>query len=375
MKITHVITGLNDGGAEAALFHLCKANKENEHHVISLMGNGKYGELLRTEGFLVDTLNMPQGKVTLHGLIKLFKLMRIKKPDVVQTWMYHADLVGGVIARLVGIKNINWGVHHSNLTPGDSKKTTIYIARLCSLLSFFIPKNIIFCAEKSAQVHKKIGYCSSKLKVINNGYDLKVFNIVEGAKKSIREEFDLSQDTVLLGMVSRFHPFKDHENLTKSLGLLKKKGYKFKCLLVGANITSENVTLQSWIEESDITNEVILTGSRNDIPTIMNGLDIHLLSSSSEAFPNVINEAMACGVPCITTDVGDAAIIVGATGWVVPIKDPNEFALGIVKAIDERGATFDLWQKRKEAARTRIVDNYSIEVMVKKYNEVWFDKI
>lgn len=371
MKVLHIITGLNDGGAEAALFHLCKANKENEHHVISLMGNGKYGALLRTEGFFVDTLNMPQGKVTLNGLIKLFKLIRIKKPDAVQTWMYHADLVGGVFARLAGIRNVNWGVHHSNLTPGDSKKTTIYIARLCSLLSFFIPKNIIFCAEKSAQVHKKIGYCSSKLKVINNGYDLKIFNVVEDAKKTIREEFNFSQDTVLLGMVSRFHPFKDHENLTKSLGLLKSQGYKFKCLLVGAGITNENETLQSWIEENDIKNEVILAGSRNDIPTIMNSLDIHLLSSSSEAFPNVINEAMACGVPCITTDVGDAAIIVGDTGWVVPIKNPHEFTLSIVKALGERASTFNSWQKRKEAARTRIVDNYSIEVMVEKYNNVW----
>lgn len=371
MKVIHIITGLNDGGAEAVLFRLCKANKENKHHVISLMGNGKYGSQLKAEGVHVDVLNMPQGKVSFKGVVKLFKIIRRTKPDAIQTWMYHADLIGGIVARLAGVKNISWGVHHSDLTPGDSKKTTIYIAKLCGYLSSIIPANIICCAHKSARVHEQVGYCKEKIQVIHNGYDLEIFNVKEIANKMIRDEFDLPQNLTLLGMVSRFHPFKDHENLTKALGVLKKRGYKFKCLLVGGNMTNENIILESWIEESNIRNEVILVGSRSDIPNIMNGLDIHLLSSSSEAFPNVLNEAMACAVPCITTDVGDAAVIVGDTGWVVETKNPDDFATSIIKAIDEMFAAPYLWNKRKIAARTRIVENYSIEVMVKKYNNVW----
>lgn len=372
MKILHIITGLNNGGAEAALFRLCKSNKDNKHHVISLMDDGTYGSQLKEEGIKVDVLNMQQGKVSLKGLVKLFKIIRLVKPDAIQTWMYHADLIGGVIARLAGVGNINWGIHHSNLTKGDAKNSTIYIARVLSVLSYFIPRSIICCAEKSADVHSELGYCKSKLTIIYNGYDLDTFNVNSEARELVRREFNVNNNMLLLGMVSRFHPFKDHKTLVDALGILKESNINFKCILVGQGMTEENQDLNTWFNESNVSNNMILAGTRNDIPKIMNALDLHILSSSSEAFPNVLNEAMACGTPCVTTDVGDAAFIVGDYGWVSPSKKPHKLAEGVLAAIDIKENFPDKWQNIKKQARSRIKDNFTIETMVQKYNKVWF---
>ncbi|KWU02526.1 glycosyl transferase family 1 [Vibrio toranzoniae] len=374
-KILHVITGLGDGGAEATLVRLCLADKKNEHIVISLMDSGKYGQYLKDNYVTVEVLNMPKGKVTLKGIIKLYKDIKRIAPDVVQTWMYHADLIGGVTARILGIKNINWGVHHSDLTPANSKKSTIFIAKICSYLSYFIPKNIIFCADSAARVHRKIGYSKRKIKIIYNGYDIKLFDRNNNYSASVKKEFHISEGTILLGMVSRFHPFKDHENLIKALGFLKRKGYSFKCILAGAGMLPGNKSLENWIRCSNVEDEVLLIGSRNDIPRIMNGIDIHLLSSSSEAFPNVLNEAMACGTPCVTTNVGDAAVIVGKTGWVTNAMDPINFSKLIEEAIDEMTLNSKLWEKRCLASRVRIIENYTVQLMKEKYVSVWLDEL
>lgn len=371
MNITHIITGLNDGGAEAALARLCIADKDNQFVVISLMGPGKYGTLLNEAGVKVECLNMPAGKATISGIVKLYKLLKKYKPDIVQTWMYHADFIGGVVARLAGVKDIFWGVHHSNLTPEHSKKSTIYIAKACSCLSYFIPKKIICCANKSAAVHSEVGYCKSKLHVIYNGYDLELFTMNQQDESQIKTEFRIDTSTVLLGMVSRFHPFKDHENLINALGLVKKSNYIFKCILVGGGISDRNKALVEWIESNGLEAEVILVGSRNDIPKIMNGIDIHILSSSSEAFPNVLSEAMACGTPCVTTDVGDAAHIVGDTGWVAKPQNSQDLASKIVEAINMKAHSKDAWEARQLKARERIENNFKIETMVSKYNEIW----
>lgn len=374
MEVIHIITGLNDGGAEASLVRLCIADKKNKHRVISLMGFGKYGPVLRDNNITVDTLNMQQGKFTFRGFYKLYKILKECKPSAVQTWMYHADLIGGVAARFVGIKNISWGIHHSNLTPGDCKKSTIYIAKLCGYLSSFIPKNIICCADASAKVHSNIGYCQSKLKVIYNGYELDLFNDKKIKVSHIKSEFNIPDSIILLGMVGRFHPFKDHENLIQALGLLKAQSYDFKCLLVGQGITSDNKNLVNWLISNNVKDDVILAGARDDIPDIMNAIDIHLLSSSSEAFPNVLNEAMACGTPCVSTDVGDASLIIGSTGWVVSPKDSEELAKGIILALTVKDSDLNDWDLRKKQSRARVERNFSIASMVKKYDKIWRDE-
>ena len=143
MKVLHVITGLNDGGAEAVLYHLCTHDRSYNYTVVSLMDEGKYGPLLENYNLDVHYLNMPAGKITFSGLYQLFKLINKLKPDVVQTWMYHADLIGGVVARLAGASNVVWGLHHTVLVKKESKRSTILVAKINALLSKFIPKKIL----------------------------------------------------------------------------------------------------------------------------------------------------------------------------------------------------------------------------------------
>lgn len=372
-KITHIITGLNNGGAEAVLFRLCVNDLDNQHIVISLMDLGKYGPLLLDKGIDVHCLNMPQGKVTLKGLIKLYKLLKKLKPDVVQTWMYHADLIGGVVARLVGIKNIYWNIRHSTLEKGLSSKSTIYVAKCCAIFSHFIPKSIICCASNAVLVHAELGYSKKKMNVIGNGYELDQLFINEELGNAVKEEFSLFNVPVILGMVGRYDPQKDHLNLLNSLSILKKKGVNFKCLLVGKDLNNRNSVLNSQINELCLTDSIVLLDQRSDIPSVMNALDIHILSSSfGEAFPNVLAEAMACGTPCVTTDVGDAALIVGGTGWVVPPRKSEELAASIQLAINE-GFDTVAWQTQKLEARQRVVEKFSIENMIDSYKAVWLN--
>ncbi|WNK20129.1 glycosyltransferase [Halomonas piscis] len=369
--VFHVITGLNNGGAEAVLYRLVTNDESNHHTVISLMDMGKYGPMLEEKGVGLVCLNMPKGKVTVSGLINLFLTLRKYKPDVVQTWMYHADLIGGAVARLAGVKCVFWNIRHTDLMPGESSKKTIFIARICAFLSSFVPFKILCCAEKSVKVHSGLGYKKEKMLVVGNGYQLDKFDCNVGERLRLRNEISLT-DGFVLGMVGRFDPQKDHRNLVNALGLLKKRGVDFKCLLVGPGMDYENVKMLELISHNNLQEEVLLLGQRSDIPALMNVLDIHVLSSSfGEAFPNVVAEAMACGTPCVTTDVGDAALIVGETGWVVPAKKTEKLADAIEQGFLECQQRPLDWKDRKISCRERIEDNFSIEKMVEKYNAAW----
>lgn len=372
MKVIHIITGLSDGGAEAVLYRLCHHDKENRHIVISLMDKGKYGSLLDDIGVQVYCLDMPAGKIRILALIKLYKLIHQLKPDVVQTWMYHADLIGGVIARFAGIKNIIWGVHHTALVKGESKRSTILIAKLNALISSFIPRRIIYCAEKSRQVQESIGFKHEIGQVIPNGYNINDFKPNPNAKMTFRQEIDLSNNKFLIGHVGRYHPFKDYPTLVNAIGLLTKQKGALKVAIVGTDLTTNNIQLNQLIKDNRCSEHITLLGRRNDITVVMNGFDLFVISSVSEAFPNVLNEAMACGTPCVTTDVGDSRVIVGDTGWVVPPKDTHALANAILAAIEEKQNNPQAWQARKQACRERIVSNFSIEKMVEGYHQVWF---
>src|SRR5690554_3638596 len=371
MQVTHIITGLNNGGAEAVLYRLCTNDTGATHTVISLMDMGKYGSMLEKAGITVHCLNMPQGKVTLSGLRKLYTLLKKGKPDAVQTWMYHADLIGGVIAKLAGVKKVFWNIRHSTLEAGKSKRSTIIIAKLCARLSKRVPTGIVCCADEALAVHTAIGYDKSKMTVIYNGYRLDQFNINTEAGSAVKQELDIAHVSFVLGLVGRFNPQKDHVNLLNALALLKEKHKDFACLLVGAGINPDNTELYEQIKSLGLLEHVHLLDQRSDIPAVMNALDVHVLSSTTEGFPNVVAEAMACGTPCVTTDVGDAGLIVGDTGWVVPPRNAEALADAIEQALLEKKNKPEDWQQRKQASRARIEENFSVEKMVEKYHRVW----
>lgn len=366
-QIFHIITGLHDGGAEAVVSRLCLHDAANRHHVVSLMDGGKYGPLLQQRGIAVTCLNMPQGRVTPSGVGRLWHLLRRARPEVVQTWLYHGDLIGGVVAKLAGVRRVFWGIRHGALDPNFTKGTTLWAARLCAWLSGWVPTKIVCCAQRALETHQELGYQASKLLVIPNGYDVRRFCSDTEARDRLRADWAMNE-MVVVGMVGRFDPLKDHENLLNALSFVKQTGRRFRCVLVGRGCEASNQELSEWITKYSLNEEMILLGQRTDIPAVMNALDVHVLSSRTEAFPNVLAEAMACGTPCVTTDVGDAALIVGETGWVVPPSDSGALAKAIQEALDE---PLTERQTRGQAARERIVANFSLERMVEAYHKVW----
>ena len=365
MKILHIITGLGDGGAELTLYKICKYDTSNTHIVISLKDKGKYFSLLKNLGIEVITLNM--NFYSVYKVLSLIKKINYFKPDIVQTWLVHADFLGGIASRLAGFKNIIWNIRYSNIEATGLKFSTIFIIKILSWLSYIIPSSIIIVSKRAKKLYEKKGFDNKKLKYIPNGFDLSTFKI----KKNKKNYFNNKKRIPMIGNVARYDPQKDHSNLLKALSIIRSKNINFSCILVGSNVDSNNFDLLTKIKKLNLSSHIKLLGRSDNISQVMNHLDLHILSSSyGEGFPNVIAEAMACGTPCVTTDVGDSALIVGKTGWIVPPKNPNKLSKAIEKALSEIGSKN--WDKRCIKSRIKIKEKFSINKMLKSYNNIWF---
>ena len=371
MKIVHIISGLGNGGAEGVLYRLVTHDIKNEHIVISMTDSGKYGPLLLDKGFTVFCLNMQSGKIALKPIYMLYKYLKDINPDIVQTWMYHADLIGGIIARAAGIKNIFWNLRHSNFDINHTKSSTIKIAKVNAKLSNIIPKKIISCAQGAIKAHTDLGYNRDKIVVIENGYDLDTFKVDNNSCSLIRKELRIGGNPII-GMVGRYDPQKNHKGLIEALGIVKERGYTFDFVLVGRDLNNENKALLEQIKKLNLYGLTHLLDQRSDIPSIMNALDLHVLSSSyGEGFPNVIAEAMACGTPCIATDIGDSNIIIDKYGIIIKPNDVDALVMSIIEMIDIMNSKQSEWNRLKSNGVNHIKINFSIQSMVSKYNIIW----
>jgi len=369
VKIIHIITGLGVGGAEHTLYKLCKYDIDNKHIVISLSGSEKYFYLLRKLGISVYLLNLKF--YSINKFFLLIKILRYLKPDIVQTWLVHADLIGGIAARLSGIKNIIWNIRHSDLEIKKTKLSTVlFIIAASKIFYLFIPQFIIVVFKNSKKIYKIKNYNKNKLKYIPNGYDLSILKPSKFQKKIFRKRIKIEKSTILIGNVSRYDPKKNHLILLNALSLIRSKNINFFCVLVGSKITQNNIELISLIKKLKLSKYVRLLGETDNIAEIMNGLDIYVQSSTyGEGFPNVVAEAMSCGVPCVVTDVGDSSFIVGKTGWIVPPNNVSKLANTILRAFNEKSSR--KWSVRCDKARSRIKEKFSIMRMTKSYNKIW----
>jgi glycosyltransferase involved in cell wall biosynthesis len=368
--VLHVITSLDTGGAEMMLKRLIQAHRdkaEYRHTVIVLKNMGEVGQQLQDLGIQVQALGMRSLREVPRVVWQLMNRIRAARPDVVQTWMYHADLLGGLAARLAGNRHVIWGVRCTAI-PQRGLSATQMIVLFCSRLSRFIPSVIVCCAESARIVHIEKGYDRTKMVVISNGYDLRTFNRDRVLRRRARAVFGFEEDDIVVGTVGRFDPLKDYKNFVRSAAVLASDVERVKFLMVGRDLVNGNQLLRAWVAESGLTHKFVLAGERRDIPECLTAMDVFCLSSIAEGFPNAVCEAMAMNVPCVVTDVGDAAEIVGDTGIVVAPGNPTALAAGLrtmlSKGASERSGLAAL-------ARRRIEERYSIEIVSARFETMY----
>ena len=365
IKIAHIITGLNVGGAEMMLLNMLKLynGKKYAPLVISLTGPGVLLNEIKTMNVSLECFDFKKNNVVME-FIKLIYFLRFQKVEVIQTWLYHADFFGGIAGKLLGMPVV-WGIHNSYLDK-KGKKTTGWIRRLNAYMSAYIPKKMVSCSGFAADLHRGLGY-KDVFTIIPNGFDVKKYYPDKDKRMAFRYKYNL-ENTIVLGFVARYDPLKDFENFISALGIFIAQCNCIKIVMCGRNVNCANENIMHLIKNKDLGDHIILLGERNDIDVIMNGIDFFVLSSKSEAFPMVLGEAMACGTPCITTDVGDAKDIIGETGVCVPKKDPMLLAQGILAAIHWESK---LYEEKSYMARKRIVEYYSLDKVVNRYFDVY----
>lgn len=370
LRVVHIISGLYLGGAETVLHRLLTAPGQTDWHcVVSLSGEGVFGPRLREAGITVHTLGMSGAAGVLRGLPRLRRLLRELNPDVVQTWMYHADLIGGIVARTAGIKAVSWGIRNSGTDLGKSSRSAQICQTLCAPLSGLVPAVIVACAEQARRGHRRSGYRDDRMVVVPNGYDLSRWQPDAQARRAARASWGVADATPVIGSVARWNPLKDHENLMRAFAASVRVRPDLRCVLIGEGLDTHNSELMGLLTQHQLRDQVILLGRRDDVPALMNGLDVHVLSSRAEGFPNVVAEAMATGVLCAVTDVGDAAVMVGDAGWVAPPRNAAALAGAIDAAVAVLGTQEQA--RRSEAGRRIVEDLYSLQAMVDNYHVVW----
>ena len=370
IKIIHIITGLDAGGAETTLLRLLGKLDRNRFdcEVISLTDTGRLGREIEALEVPVRALGMRGFAPNPFHVLRLARYLRDAEPDVVQTWMYHANLIGGVASILAGNPPMLWSIRQTNVDLKSIKVRTYFVVRLGAWLSRHIPRAIVCNSEAGRRAHVALGYDASKFVLIPNGFDVDVFRPDDDARRAVRKELQLNPEAVLIGHIARFDPQKDHETFARAAGLVLRDHPEVQFLLCGPGVETGNRRLAGWLAEANVSDNCHLLGMRSEIARLTAALDIAASSSFGEGFANAIGEAMACGVPCVVTDAGDSAVIVSETGRVVAPRDPSALAAALSQLIDAGSV------KRAElgrAARQRVADRYSLPQAVRRHEELY----
>jgi glycosyltransferase involved in cell wall biosynthesis len=373
MRIVHVITALGQGGAEAMLEKLVRvarrANPEIEQEVVSLGSLGTVGERLRSQGIRVTPLHVSGPLSLLVGVRRLRARLRGSSEVVVQTWLYHADVVGGLVARAAGVDRVFWNLRQTLVRDHSMKLVTRVMCRLGAWLSGAIPRRIVCCAESARRSHIAAGYRADRCVVIDNGFDTNVMRRSEEGRARLRDALAIGDAEFLIGVVGRLDPAKDHENFLRAAADVAASVPGARFVLVGRGVDADTAILDS-IEAKGLKASTRLLGQQRDVAAVMSALDILVVSSRWEGFPNVLGEAMACETPCVTTDAGDARRIVGDDRFVVPVADPQALARAIMALCQLDGAAR---RTLGRGLRERIARDFSIETTWEHYRRLYCD--
>jgi len=371
-KILHLITTLSFGGAESMLYKVISHSSKKSylrHSVVSLTDMGVYGMRLRALGIPVYCLDMSHKNLGFGSIVKLYHIVKKYKPHILHTWLYHADLIGLIMGRMMRVPRILWNIRCSNIDFKYYAKTSRLIFSALSCLSRF-PDAVLINSEAGKLFHIKAGYNPGNWEVIPNGFDIERYKPNKKIRGGFRKLLGLGESDFIVGMVARYDPIKDYSNFFDAAGRLNKCFNKVYFVVAGRGMNKTNYDVMKMIQKHGVKYNTFLLGERDDLPEIIPSFDVGTLSSFSEGFPNVLGEYMSCGVSSVSTNVGDSANIIGNTGIIVPPNNPEALAK----------AWFDLLvmtpEQRVELgmkARQRIVEKFSISKVVEKYENFYFE--
>jgi len=375
LRVLHVITDLGTGGAERMLAKLLNGCQQGdvEHHVVNLTAGGSLGEEVKKYAASVTELGMRPGTLPLPNVIaRLWRAVRSIRPAIIQGWMYHGNFAATCASFMSYPRPaLAWNIRASLYRSQDDKIMTRAVIFLGSLLSRD-PDAIVYVAHSSAAQHHSARYCNSNAHIIPNGFDLEQYKPNDMARQRIRNILNISSNTVLIGHVARWHPMKDHKNLLLAVRHLLDLGANFHVAMIGPGIEADNLALVHLIDEQRVSSAITLLGERQDIVEITPGFDIACLSSSdfslSEAFPNVLGEALASAVPCVTTDVGDARFIVAEGGLVVPPSNSRALAEALLTLIKGGG---ELRRDIGRRGREQVACHFSLSAVCTAYEKLY----
>lgn len=336
--------------------------------VVSMMGEGTLEHEYKKAGVPVYCLGMKRGSISPMYVLKLLIIIKQERPAIVQTWLYHADLLGTIAASILKIP-VLWNLRCADMDFKKYSRLTSLVVSLCARFSSY-PQVIIVNSESGKAVHSSMGYTPRRWARIPNGFDISQFRPDETSGTTIKNELNIPNGSLVIGIVARDDPMKDLNNFIEAANYLlsrAKDKREIHFVMVGRGIDASNGRLMRAVPESNLSYFHLL-GERKDIPELMSALDIYCSSSVSEGFSNVIGEAMACGIPCVVTDAGDSAQIVGDTGRVVPVKNPEAFAAACLELKNmPESERLELGKR----ARERIERYFNLPVVVAQYEDLY----
>lgn len=371
LKVIHVINGLHVGGAEMMLHKLLSSMDRTrfDSTVLSLTAGGECRALISDLGIPIRDLDLKGGGVSPSGVLALRRLALDLEPDVIQGWMYYGNLTGSLMTKFTpGDPRLFWNIRHSVADLGREKLSVRMAIRLGGLMSRR-PDKIIYNSGVSVEQHALLGYARDKGLMIPNGFELDRFVPSEQARADLRRELGLSREAVLVGVAARRHPMKGHEEFLKAAALLRSTVPEVEFVLVGRGVTMDDPVLRELVQVPELDGTVHLPGQRDDMPSFFAGLDLLCVPSlNGEGFPNVLGEAMACGVPCVATDVGESRGIIADTGRIVEPGDPVALAAALAEMLQmDPGERLDLGRR----CRDRIRDHYSLGKIAEIYEGLY----
>jgi len=373
IKVLHVTPGLESGGAEMLLAQLVGAMDRDrfENTVISLTDEGPIlGRKIRDRNIALTALNFPRGIPNPALVLKLAGEIRRQQPAIVQTWMYHANAVGSIACALAGQRKLVWGIHNAKFDATSFKPQTVRMIYLNKSMSGRFPVKITCSSDAARTVHAELGYPESKLVTIMNGIDTDEFVPSTSARAEVRADLGIDMSTPVVGMVARYMPQKDHATFIRAAGILHRRRPDVRFVLCGMGVSRETAGLWSAIVDAGVSDVTMLLGLYPDTTSRLNtAFDVATSSSAfAESFCIALGEAMACGVPCVTTDMEGPAALVGDVGIVVPIGDAEAMAAAWEAKLD---LSAEARAESAERSRRRIIEHFSLKAMVRQYEDLY----